>query len=69
MKTSDILMPDGWRDVYKDPVTDPGKASKKGLLALTVTGTPVRSEPGGSVTRAMDGTTSCVWCGATENCW
>lgn len=26
-------MPDGWRDVYKDPVTDPGKASKKGLLS------------------------------------
>jgi hypothetical protein len=29
VKTSAILMPDGWRDVYKDPVTDPGKASKK----------------------------------------
>ncbi|MHB1641116.1 MAG: hypothetical protein ACYCS8_00470 [Acidithiobacillus sp.] len=33
MKTSAILMPDGWRDVYKAPVTDPGKASKKGLLS------------------------------------
>ncbi|CDQ10453.1 Putative nicotinate phosphoribosyltransferase (modular protein) [Acidithiobacillus ferrivorans] len=33
MKTSAILMPDGWRDVYKAPITDPGKASKKGLLS------------------------------------
>ena len=33
MKTSAILMPDGWRDVYKAPVTDPGKTSKKGLLS------------------------------------
>lgn len=23
-----------WRDVYKDPITDPGKQSKRGLLAL-----------------------------------
>ncbi|MHB1665923.1 nicotinate phosphoribosyltransferase [Thiomonas sp.] len=33
MKTSAVLLPDGWRDVYKAPVTDPGKASKKGLLS------------------------------------
>lgn len=33
MKTSAILMPDGWREVFKAPVTDPGKASKKGLLS------------------------------------
>jgi nicotinamide phosphoribosyltransferase len=33
MKTSAILMPDGWRDVYKAPISDPGKASKKGLLS------------------------------------
>ncbi|QGM44474.1 nicotinate phosphoribosyltransferase [Methylocystis heyeri] len=25
---------DGWRDVFKNPATDPGKASKKGRLAL-----------------------------------
>lgn len=24
-----------WRDVYKDPITDPGKASKKGILDVT----------------------------------
>jgi len=24
-----------WRDVYKDPVTDPGKQSKRGRLILT----------------------------------
>ncbi len=33
MKTSAILMPEGWRDVYKAPITDPGKTSKKGLLS------------------------------------
>ena len=33
MKTSAILMQDGWRDMFKDPVTDPGKASKKGILS------------------------------------
>lgn len=24
-----------WHDVYKDPITDPGKSSKRGILALT----------------------------------
>jgi len=33
MKTSAILMPDGWHEVYKAPATDPGKASKKGVLS------------------------------------
>jgi nicotinamide phosphoribosyltransferase len=33
MKTSAILLPDGWHEVYKAPATDPGKASKKGLLS------------------------------------
>lgn len=33
MKTSAILLPDGWHEVYKAPATDPGKASKKGVLS------------------------------------
>ena len=33
MKTSAILLPDGWHEVYKAPVTDPGKTSKKGVLS------------------------------------
>jgi nicotinamide phosphoribosyltransferase len=33
MKTSAILLPDGWHEVYKAPATDPGKASKKGILS------------------------------------
>lgn len=24
-----------WKDVFKDPITDPGKTSKKGVLSLT----------------------------------
>ncbi len=35
MKASAICVNGQWRDVYKDPVTDPGKRSKKGRLALT----------------------------------
>jgi nicotinamide phosphoribosyltransferase len=34
MKCSAIRVNGEWRDVYKDPVTDKGKRSKKGLLAL-----------------------------------
>jgi nicotinamide phosphoribosyltransferase len=36
MKCSAIEMnsPDNWVDVYKDPITDPGKASKAGILGL-----------------------------------
>jgi len=34
MKTSAILINDQWIDVYKDPITDHGKKSKKGKLAL-----------------------------------
>lgn len=33
MKTSAILLDDGWREVYKAPATDSAKASKKGLLS------------------------------------
>jgi nicotinamide phosphoribosyltransferase len=34
MKCSAIRVNGEWRDVYKDPITDKGKRSKKGLLAL-----------------------------------
>lgn len=34
MKASAICIADTWQDVYKDPVTDPGKQSKRGRLAL-----------------------------------
>lgn len=35
MKASAICINGEWRDVYKDPITDQGKRSKKGRLALT----------------------------------
>jgi len=35
MKASAICVDGEWRDVYKDPVTDSGKRSKKGRLALS----------------------------------
>ncbi|WP_221800874.1 nicotinate phosphoribosyltransferase [Oceanobacter mangrovi] len=34
MKASAICVAGNWNDVYKDPVTDPGKRSKRGRLAL-----------------------------------
>lgn len=34
-KASAILIDGEWHDVWKDPITDPGKTSKKGRLALT----------------------------------
>lgn len=34
MKASAICVDGQWRDVYKDPITDPGKRSKRGRLAL-----------------------------------
>jgi nicotinamide phosphoribosyltransferase len=36
MKTSAAKVDNIWRDVYKDPITDQGKRSKRGKLALTV---------------------------------
>lgn len=33
-KSSALKVNGVWRDVYKDPVTDPGKASKKGRISL-----------------------------------
>jgi len=35
MKCSAVRVNGEWRDVYKDPVTDTGKRSKRGRLALT----------------------------------
>jgi len=34
MKASAIEIEGAWQDVFKDPITDPGKTSKKGRLAL-----------------------------------
>lgn len=34
MKVSAVYMDGEWKDVFKDPITDPGKRSKKGRLAL-----------------------------------
>lgn len=34
MKCSAIRVNSEWRDVYKDPITDPGKSSKKGRVTL-----------------------------------
>lgn len=38
MKCSAALIDNVWRDVYKDPVTDTGKRSKRGKLELIYTG-------------------------------
>ena len=38
MKASAICINGQWRDIYKDPVTDPGKRSKAGRLALVEEG-------------------------------
>jgi len=44
MKASAICVDGEWRDVYKDPVTDSGKRSKRGRLALTESFETVRVE-------------------------
>lgn len=38
MKCSAVRIKGEWVDVYKDPITDPGKQSKKGRLALVTNG-------------------------------
>jgi nicotinamide phosphoribosyltransferase len=38
MKTSAVCVNGKWRDVWKDPITDPGKKSKRGRLALVKLG-------------------------------
>jgi nicotinamide phosphoribosyltransferase len=49
MKCSAARINGEWRDVYKDPVTDPGKVSKRGRLDL------VRDSSGRFVTRPLAG--------------
>ena len=44
MKASAARINGEWRDVFKDPITDPGKQSKKGMLKL------IRTESGELVT-------------------
>jgi hypothetical protein len=44
MKASAICVDGEWRDVYKDPITDVGKRSKRGRLALTLDFETVRLE-------------------------
>jgi len=44
MKASAICVNGEWRDVYKDPITDSGKRSKRGRLALTESFETVRVE-------------------------
>jgi len=44
MKASAICVDGEWRDVYKDPITDSGKRSKRGRLALTESFETVRVE-------------------------
>lgn len=34
MKCSAAKVDNEWRDVFKDPITDPGKTSKKGVIEL-----------------------------------
>jgi nicotinamide phosphoribosyltransferase len=38
MKANAICVNGEWRDVFKDPVTDPGKQSKRGILSVTRSG-------------------------------
>lgn len=46
MKCSAICVKgSGWRDVQKDPITDPGKRSKKGLLDLVMTDDGYKTVP------------------------
>ncbi|MFC6634408.1 nicotinate phosphoribosyltransferase [Microbulbifer taiwanensis] len=43
MKASAIRINGEWRDVFKDPITDPGKRSKRGRLALINNGQGYRT--------------------------
>lgn len=44
MKASAISKAGHWSDVYKEPKTDPGKSSKKGVLAVMDNFTTIRAE-------------------------
>lgn len=43
MKCSAVKIEGQWRDVFKDPITDPGKKSKKGRLAVVNTNKGIRT--------------------------
>lgn len=47
MKASAIDVSGTWHDVYKDPVTDTGKRSKRGRLSVRPNGETVRAESAG----------------------
>jgi nicotinamide phosphoribosyltransferase len=52
MKASAIRIQGQWHDVYKDPVTDPGKRSKRGRLALIRQNGQFQTVPRGTVSPA-----------------
>ncbi len=74
MKTSAILLPDGWHEVYKAPATDPGKASKKGILStfrsrltgeyLTLRTDQARIDSEWEKSLPTSGGMASCWCGA-----
>jgi nicotinamide phosphoribosyltransferase len=47
MKCSEITVAGQARGIYKDPITDPGKTSKKGRLALIKNETGYQTVPQG----------------------
>lgn len=48
MKCNAVYGLNGWEDVYKDPITDPGKRSKRGVLKVTEFKQTVRAEEPGT---------------------
>lgn len=50
MKASAICINGQWRDVYKDPITDQGKRSKKGRLALIKENGEFKTVPANTIT-------------------
>ena len=58
MKCSAALINGEWVDVYKDPITDPGKRSKKGRVMLWTSGGECET----SVTEPRRWTTAAGWC-------
>jgi nicotinamide phosphoribosyltransferase len=53
MKASAICIDGEWRDVYKDPITDSGKRSKRGRLAVTNELETIRVEELGDETNLL----------------
>lgn len=61
MKASAVLRGGEWRDVFKDPVTDPGKASKKGLLDTYQLGRETLTFRKGEAPKGFAPLTRTVW--------